>query len=133
MNIALLVNQIEDPIVRDNFKKIMDFLNQQELGASAFKAVELYVTANATGIKIKHGLNSVPKDAILTMMVSPSGARLVVGYSDFTNEEVSFDVTGLSSGETLHARLLVGTFQSVVTFGESFVTEDSNQQLRSKF
>lgn len=133
MSLELLLHHIEDPVIRDNFRKIVEFINGQVPGGKAFQAVELYVTANATGIKINHALGSVPKDAILTMLVASSTARLVIDYAGFTASEVSFDVTGLAAGEKLHARLLVGTFQDVVTVGEAFEEEDPTMQVRSKF
>lgn len=133
MILELLLNQVEDTVIRDNFRKIVEFINGQVPGGKSFQAVELFVTANATSIKINHSLGSVPKDAILTMLVASSTARLVIDYAEFTDSQVSFDVSGLASGEKLHARLLIGTFQDVVTVGESFAEEDATQQVRSKF
>lgn len=131
--LSIPLQQIQDVTVRDNLQKIVDFLLRAPFSGSAFQAVELYVTANATGITIDHKLGQVPKDAILTMLIAPSAARLVIDYAEFTNEKVSFDVTGLASGETLHARLLVGAFEDVVTVGESFAEENATQQERGKF
>ncbi len=133
MNLELLLNGIEDSVVRDNFRKIMEFLNSQAVGGKSFQACELFVTGNATGIKILHKQGGIPKDCIISMLIAPSAARLVIDYANFTNEEASFDVSGLAAGETLHARLLLGTLQEVVTVGESFAEEDPTQQARSKF
>lgn len=129
----LLLAQVEDPVIRDNFRKIIEFLGANPVRQDAFKACELFVTGNATGIKIKHGLNQVPKDAIIVRLIAPSAARLVVDFAEFTSDEASFDVTGLASGEKLHARILVGTIENVATFGESFAMEDPTQQARGKF
>lgn len=131
--LSIPLQQIQDVTVRDNLQKIVDFLLRAPFSGSAFQAVELYVTANATGIKINHALGAIPKDVILTQLSAPSAARLVVNYASFTSSEVSFDVSGLASGEKLHARLLVGTLPNVVTAGDSFAEESATQQLRSKF
>lgn len=133
MSLDLLLQHVEDQVVRDNFRKIAEFLNNRMVGGRSFQAVELYVTANQAGIKINHSLGGIPKDAIITMLIAPSGARLVIDYAEFTSSQVSFDVTGLASGEKLHARLLIGTFQDVVTVGEAFEEEDPTMQTRSKF
>lgn len=127
------LSQVQDPILRENFKKIIDFLSQSALQQDAFQAAEIYVTANVTGLKIGHKLSSVPKDVIVTRLVAPAAARLVVDYAGFTSEEALFNVTGLASGETLHARVLLGTLQNVVQVGETFTTESPTQQIRSKF
>lgn len=129
----LFLEQVQDPAARENFRKIIEFLSQNPAGQAAFKACELYVTANQTGLKIKHGLSSIPKDVITTRMVASSTARLVLNYADFTADEISIDVTGLAAGEKLHARLLVGNLESVVTFGEALSIESPTQQVRSKF
>lgn len=129
----LLLAQVEDPVIRDNFRKIIEFLGANPVRQDAFQACELNVTANATGLTIKHKLGQVPKDCIVTRLIAPSAARLVIDYAEFTNEEVSFDVSGLASGEKLHARVLVGTLQDVVTLGDDLVIEDPTQQARGKF
>lgn len=129
----LFLEQVQDPAARENFRKIIDFLGSNPVKQEGFKACELYVTANQTGLKIKHGLSSIPKDVITTRMVASSTARLVLNYADFTAEEISVTVSGLADGEKLHARLLVGSFEDVVTFGSGLSIESPTQQIRSKF
>lgn len=132
-NLELNLNSLQDETIRTNFQKIQDLLNGTQTTQNQIQAVEIYVTANATGIKIGHKLGGVPLDVILTRLIAPSAARLTPKYSEFTKDEVVFDVSGLASGESLSARLLVGTFPNVVSVGDVVRGDAETQQYRSKY
>lgn len=132
-NIDLALNNIQDQIVRDNFKKLQDFINGQGVTQNQFQACEIYVTDNVTGLKIKHKLGGVPLDAIISRLIAPSAAKLKFNFSDFTKDEVSVDVTGLTSGNVLSARFLVGTFPDVVTVGSVVRASSEVQEVKGKF
>lgn len=132
-NLELNLSGLTDEKVRENFQKIQDFLNNFQTSPNQIQAVEIYVTGNATGIKIGHKLGGIPLDVIPTRIVAPSAARLKPKFSEFTKDAVVFDVTGLGAGETLSARLLVGTFPNVVSVGDVVRGDAETQQFRSKF
>ncbi len=131
--ISLNLNGIKDEDVRQNFQDIQNILNAQVFDLERFQAIEIYVTANVTGLKISHRLGGIPLDVIPSRLIAPSAARLTPKFSEFTKNEVVFDVSGLSAGETLSARLLIGIFIDVVTVGEVARGDNETQQLRSKF
>lgn len=132
-NLSLNVTGITDEAVRDNFQKIQQFLNDLQTSSNQIQACEIYVTGNVTGLKIEHKLGGVPLDVIVSRLIAPSAARLVPKYSEFTKNEVVFDVSGLAAGEVLSARLLVGTFPDVVSVGDVVRGDAETQQFRSKF
>lgn len=132
-NVTLNLNGIQDNAIQDNFQKIQDYFNSLPVNQTAFQACEVFVTGNVTGAKINHKLGGVPLDALISRLIAPSAARLKLRFADFTKSEVVFDVTGLSAGETLSARLLIGTFPDVVTVGDVVRASSEVQEFRSKF
>ncbi len=131
--ISLDLANIQDQVVRDNMRKIQDFLNARPAAGDTFQACEIYVTENTAGLKIKHALGQVPLDCLVSRLIAPSAAKLKINFSDFSRTEVSVDVTGLASGETLSARLFVGTFPNVVTVGTVSRADTEVQELKGKF
>jgi len=132
-NVLLNLDGIQDQNVRDNFRVLQDFLNSFGMSQKQFQACEIYVTANTTGLKIKHNLGGVPLDFIITRLIAPSAARLKANFSSFTKTDVSVDITGLAAGEVLSARFLVGSFTDVVTPSEVIRADTEVQELRGKF
>lgn len=125
----LELSGLQDELTRENFKTLQEMMGMLPI-ASQFKVVEFSVTANQDRIKIRHGLGAIPLDVIVSRLVSPSGAKLTLLYSEFTATELVATVTGLSG--TLSARLLVGNFPNVISSG---VTRgnDETQEFKCKF
>jgi hypothetical protein len=132
-NIQLNILGISDQFAAENFQKIQDFLNGMQNTQNQLQACEVFVTGNVTSAKLSHKLGGVPLDVLVTRLIAPSAARLKFRFADFTKTEVIFDVTGLSAGETLSARFLVGTFPDVVAVGEILRASTETQEYRSKF
>lgn len=132
-NLNLNLSGVDDQKLRDNFQKIQDFVNGMGTTQNQLQACEIYVTANQTGLKISHGLGSVPLDLIITRLIAPSATKLIAKYSEFTKDEVVFDISGLSDGETLSARCLVGTLPDVVTVGSVVRGDAETQEFRGAF
>lgn len=132
-NLDLLLANVQDNVTRENFQRIQDFMNSLGTTQKQLQACEIFMTGNVSGAKIAHKLGGIPLDVILTRLIAPSAARLTFRYSDFTNAEVVFDVSGLTSGQNLSARFLVGTIPDVVTLGSVVRASTETQELRSKF
>lgn len=132
-NVDLNLSGVSDENLRNNFQKLQDFLNGIQTSQNQLQACEIYVTGNVTGAKIEHRLGGVPTDVILSRLIAPSAARLKFRFADFTSTEVVYDVTGLSTDETLSARFLVGSFVDVVTSGSPVRTSVETQEFRSKY
>lgn len=132
-NLDLNLTGLTDDKVRENFQKVQDLVNGMPATQNQVQACEIYVTANVSGLKISHGLGAVPLDLIITRLIAPSATRLTAKYSEFTKDEVVFDITGLLAGETLSARFVVGTFPNVVSLGDVRRGDAETEQFRGKF
>ncbi len=109
----LELTQVRDPLLLENFKILQEFMEKAALTSEQFRCLEVFLTDNAAQVKIPHGLNFVPLDVIVSRLVAPSGAKLTLLYSEFTQTDIVVTVTGLSG--VLNARLLVGKFPQVQT------------------
>ena len=99
----LLRQEIEDPYVQENFKRIMDYGNANPLDRSNFQFFSIEIPAATTNFKYKHGLGFVPLDVII--MHNSNNAAITLNYSKFDSNEL--DIT--ASGATL-LRCLVGRY-----------------------
>lgn len=101
--------EVLDTYVRDNFKRLFDFL-RLETQLMGFKHCEVVVTAADT-IIFSHNLGFLPKDVIVTRNSGPG--TVTWNYSDFTNSAVSLTVSGASVTETnpQTIRFFLGTYQ----------------------
>jgi hypothetical protein len=100
--IDLLDHNIEDPVVRENFEKLRNFLNDRQLISSTVKILEVQVKNPSSDYAIIHGLGFKPKDVIITGV---SKGTATVNHSSTTNTQLSINVSDEST-----VRLLVGSF-----------------------
>lgn len=99
----LLRQEIEDPYVQENFKRIMDYGMANPLDRSNFQFFSIQIPAAATNFKYRHGLGFTPLDVII--MHNSNNAAITLNYSKFDSNEL--DIT--ASGATL-LRCLVGRY-----------------------
>lgn len=108
-NMSLNLSGIDDQKLRDNFQQIQDFVNSLSNAAKKFQVIGISAQANVSNAKMAHSLGTVPSDAFITKLVTPSAAKLTFIFDSFTNEFVFYTVTGLADGETLSANVFVGS------------------------
>jgi hypothetical protein len=98
----LLLKEIPDLYVRENFKRLKDFF-RQESPLLGFKHFELVFDAAVTNYKLRHGLGFVPKDVIQTSL---TGAGVVTwNYSSFDKDSADLTVSGPCT-----VRFFLGTY-----------------------
>lgn len=131
-NLSLEINTIQDQALRANFQKIQDFINGQGTTQNQLQSCEIFVTDNVEGLKIKHSTGGIPLDFILTRLIAPSATKLKVNFADFTKDAISVSITGLTSGQTLSARFLVGTIPNAVVVGSTIRASSEVQEFKSK-
>lgn len=105
----------------ENFRRLQNYFDT----ASQVEGTVLLAFSLPLGggqVKIPHGLGNVPKDVILTRLLAPSGAKLIVHHGLFDSTNIVVSATG--TGSDLKARLLVGTFTS----SDSAAVESSETQ-----
>lgn len=97
--IKLFVNEIEDGIIRDNFRRLQKELTETQIILKGqWRFVELTFEAAVTNFKYPHKLNFVPKDVIQT---ATSGAMAVIWNYDLF-DRTNIDIT-TSEGGTVRA------------------------------
>ena len=103
--IQLLVKQVDDEIVQENFKRIQDFFNIQYL-MDSFKFYEFSVPGARVHYKFKHNMTSIPKDVIILSVI---GGDVTFNYSLFDRDYI--DIT-TSAASTI--RCFIGTYKGTV-------------------
>lgn len=99
----LFRKDIEDPLVQENFLRIMDYHGSDPYTRCGFQFLSIPIPSAVTNFKFAHGLNFVPMDVIITHNLS--NATIVLNYDKF--DAISLDITS-SAATTL--RLFVGRY-----------------------
>jgi hypothetical protein len=99
----LFLRDIEDELVRENFRRIEEFLSK-ESKLAGFVHMDIAVDRAVTKQKAHHGLGFVPLDVIRTR-ITGSG-DLIFNYSDFDEKTITFTTDG-----PVRLRAFVGTYR----------------------
>jgi hypothetical protein len=99
----LLRQEIEDPYVQENFKRLMDYGNANPLDRANFQFFSIDIPSAVTNFKYRHGLGFAPLDVII--MHNSNNAAITLNYSKFDSNELDIN----ASGATL-LRCLVGRY-----------------------
>lgn len=110
--------------VTSNFRLIQQG-DEAAAQLSGFAAVSFTLTQSGVQLKISHGLGFVPRDVLLTRLLAPSGAKLIVYPGLFDKDSIVVAASGLGSS-TLKARLLVGSMENQI--GSDFTIDSSETQ-----
>lgn len=62
--VELIFQEIEDPVIRENFKRLSDFLTQNT-PLRTFKFFEIDIPTPQTNVAVAHGLPYVPLDIVV--------------------------------------------------------------------
>ena len=100
----LLLNEIQDRYVRENFKRLQEFLRVSNM-LEGFTFVEIELTQAVTNYRYYHGLGYIPQDIIQTRFTGPG--ELTFNYSRFDRQYLDLSTTGACT-----VRALVGTIKS---------------------
>lgn len=85
------VEKIQDPIARENFQNIQQFLNDDTLTRGKFTFYEIIFTKAETHKRIPHRLGFVPKDILQTSL---TGAGAITwNYALFTTDFLDVTTT----------------------------------------
>ena len=103
----LLIKEIEDKWVRENFQRLQDFIRLEALFKGNWKFLEITMTAAVTNRDFEHGLGFQPKDVIQLSLTE--GVTWDWKYSRFTPTTVRFTTSGAGT-----IRALVGRYEENV-------------------
>jgi hypothetical protein len=101
--IRLLFENISDGLIRDLFKKIMDYLNSLDILKSDFRFFEYTFNSAVTNFELPHNLKKLPKDLIQTSVTG--GITVTWNYDSFSNTHLSVTTSGPGT-----VRYYLGTF-----------------------
>ena len=74
MKLDLLNKEVQDPYVRENFRRIKDSLEAEQILGGYFKFFEQEITQVGVKVPIKHNLSFIPQDIII---LSIEGSRSI--------------------------------------------------------
>ena len=107
MKVRFLTEQVQgDPYVRDNFRKLSDALEREDVLRGNFKFFEIVVTQpeGAINFSYPHNLGFIPRD-ILTMSSSNDNPSITWHFDVFTETDVVFSTT-----DDCTIRCFIGTY-----------------------
>lgn len=90
--IDLILKDIEDKSVRENFSRIGRFVRDQTILDGRWKFYEVNIPAAFTGLKLKHGLGFVPNDIIVMSAKGDQNFSFLV--QQFTRDHLIVDTQG---------------------------------------
>jgi hypothetical protein len=105
MNLRLFFQEIADNFVKENFKKLSDFLTMQDLLKCGFVYFEYDFDSAVTDLRFKHGLKFMPRDIVQLSVTN----EIVVTwkYDKFTTTHMQATTSGAG-----RVRALVGLYGS---------------------
>lgn len=104
MSLDLILKDIQDQFVRENFSRLLRFINDQTILNGVWKFYIIEVSKKVDLFKFKHNLKFIPKDVIV---LSIDGDKNVdFRYDLFTNEHIFLSTEGACV-----IRLLLGRYE----------------------
>lgn len=102
LNINIPLHKIQDPILKDAFQKVKEFIEKDALNVAQFKHFEISVDNAVTDFEFPHRLGFQPLDVIETSLI---GGAIIWKYELFTPEKVVF-----STDDAMTVRAFIGRF-----------------------
>ena len=99
----LLIQEMKDDYVRENFKRLKTFASGQKLLNGSWQFVELVIPSAVINFKFAHNLGFAPRDIIQTSSIG--AGVLTWNYSLFDNVNLDLTTTG-----AVTVRFFVGTY-----------------------
>jgi hypothetical protein len=93
--ISLFTIQVLDGFVRENFKRLQDFVNSEPILRGNFQFMEITLAAAGTRLVVQHKLGFQPKD-VITLAVS-NEADVTWHYDDFTSTSLTITTTAATT------------------------------------
>lgn len=87
--LSLLIEQVQDPISRENFLKVNQMVQADPFQKSNFKFFEITFTKAETNKKLPHSLGFLPKDIIQTSLIGAGTVTWNYTLFDSTNLNIT--------------------------------------------
>lgn len=90
--VELILKDIEDPFVRENFFRLSNFLNRQVWFDGDFQLFDVTIPEQTDSYKIRHGLSFIPADII--PLAAEGNYNFFFRYNDFDRENIYIRAEG---------------------------------------
>lgn len=90
--IDLILKDIQDPHVRENFFRLTRFLNSQIIFEGDFDFYDVTITQANLSFKVKHGLTFIPQDIV--MLSSQGDYNFYFRYQEFDRQYIYITASG---------------------------------------
>lgn len=102
--IELILKDITDPYIRENFKRIIDFFRGDSVRKAQWKFFEIAFTSGQTNYRYRHGLGFRPKDFLITGVTDSEAVTFNVDLCD--KDYMDMNVSGACT-----VRFFAGTYR----------------------
>jgi hypothetical protein len=102
-DLELLVEDIGDPVVRENVLRLREFFDRDLFSRFMGRHIEIVLAAAVTNFSYPHGLGFLPQDLLMTRQTD--GVTVTWKYDSFTSTDVVLTTTGPCT-----IRAFVGSF-----------------------
>lgn len=86
-----LNENVQDPLAKENFRKLNNTISSDPLMKSDFKFFEIVVPRAVADFTYRHGLQLKPKDVIVTSSIGPGD--IFFHYEKFDDTNIMFTTT----------------------------------------
>lgn len=87
--LRLIINEVADAAVQQNFYWLQDFINEADLLQGRFKFFDLNITKAETNMKVLHSLKFQPLDIIQTFKTGAGSVTFNYDKFDSTNLDIT--------------------------------------------
>jgi len=110
VKLRLYAQEIADTFLRENFRKIADFINAQSILTGDFRLYDITITGNKT-VAYPHKLSFIPMDVIQTYVTFSGGVGATTWDVELNDDEFLYiTTTGMGASDVCRVRALVGRF-----------------------
>lgn len=109
--LVILLQALNDPQVRENFKRIADFLTGHPILKGNFEFFSFSVATPGTSVnnyRFPHNLGYTPRDILVTSAIG--SGTVTWNFDKFSSTELDLSIAGATPGGTLTLRVFVGNF-----------------------
>lgn len=107
---TMLVNEITDRYLRENFKRLNDFAQIPGMALLNFTRLEITLTEEKTSFKVPHNLGYTPTDIWVTWVTGPALVQFNYDQFDSTNVVLSTVIGTPTKQAPLVLRCFVGAW-----------------------
>jgi hypothetical protein len=110
MKLNLLISQVKDTIVRENFQRIFNYLGGNPPVQADLEFLTFIVPTpgtTVTNFTVAHNLGYTPKDILVSSIIG--NGTITWNYASFDSTNLNLSIAGATAGQQVAVRVLVGS------------------------